>query len=541
MKKPKKSIPPKIASAKAAAKPYATIFAALLLGVSSFFLFTNLGHYALWDDESYTALAAQGILATGDTTAVIGHNLVAFRGGILLRNLMDRSTPPLPAYLTAPFIAVLGPTSLASRLPFALCGLLLVGLLAYWLWKSRAGNTFWCLFSLAIIGNAPMFLYFRQSRYYGAVILLSTVVAYLYLVRSPQKRRLIFLGIASVLLFASNYMCFVALYACIAVDYFIWQRRQEKLTLKDWLILGVILVIGCGLLALVWNPLKTQYGGQGARNSLPDRLKLLWWYFRDINTSEFGAGLLLIGSLVTGIVRRDRWLLRGSLAIAIYVGVITAVTPQVAKETTFADVRYLVALIPLCIFLEAYTLKLWTNKIPWMGITLAVVLAGSNLFNGGLLSATGLHSSMMSLAGELLDPPPDPYTSTAQWINQNVHDGESIWVEPDYMAYPLMFHAPKAVYAWQLDGHNHNPEFASQPAIQFQGRALPDYIIAFGPVSQQIRQLVAGWPNVSYEQVATVDCFWKDLYRPEIFWRRFKPVTGYNPDAEAIYVFKRKA
>jgi 4-amino-4-deoxy-L-arabinose transferase-like glycosyltransferase len=38
---------------------------------ASCLLFANLGKYALWDDESYTALAAKVILATGDTTSVL--------------------------------------------------------------------------------------------------------------------------------------------------------------------------------------------------------------------------------------------------------------------------------------------------------------------------------------------------------------------------------------------------------------------------------------------------------------------------------------
>src|SRR5205807_2588413 len=49
---------------------------ALMLASSSMLLFARLGHYALWDDEAYTALAAQGVWQTGDTTAVLGHNVV---------------------------------------------------------------------------------------------------------------------------------------------------------------------------------------------------------------------------------------------------------------------------------------------------------------------------------------------------------------------------------------------------------------------------------------------------------------------------------
>jgi hypothetical protein len=36
-----------------------------------------------------------------------------------------------------------------------------------------------------------------------------------------------------------------------------------------------------------------------------------------------------------------------------------------------------------------------------------------------------------------------------------------------------------------------------------------------------------------------VDTYWQALYRPELFWRSFKPVTGYNRDRDVVFVFKR--
>ncbi|NBU71022.1 MAG: hypothetical protein EBS53_06150 [Bacteroidetes bacterium] len=90
------------------------------------FLFGRLGHYALWDDETMVALASQGILESGDTSAKHGENIVAYRSGLLLRDLCDRSTPPLTAYLIAPSLWLFGTTSLAARLPCAILGWALV-------------------------------------------------------------------------------------------------------------------------------------------------------------------------------------------------------------------------------------------------------------------------------------------------------------------------------------------------------------------------------------------------------------------------------
>ncbi len=55
-----------------------------------------------------------------------------------------------------------------------------------------------------------------------------------------------------------------------------------------------------------------------------------------------------------------------------------------------------------------------------------------------------LRSTILSYLGELSIPQKEPFTPTAQWINENVPEGSSVAVEPYYMTYPLMFHASKA-------------------------------------------------------------------------------------------------
>ena len=195
-------------------------------------------------------------------------------------------------------------------------------------------------------------------------------------------------------------------------------------------------------------------------------------------------------------------------------------------------------LIPLCIALAVQVILAIAGKKKWLALGLALVAFGTNLPNGGPLLGRGVRSTVVDYAGELLNPPAEPYSAAAKWINENVRDRESIWVLPDYMVYPLIFHSPKATYAWQLAANNHDPQFAGLPPIHFQMRVPPDYIIVFGPVVQQVRLAIASWHGVRYEQITTLDCYWRDLYRPELFWRTFKPITGYNKQTEAIYVFK---
>src|SRR5688572_30746883 len=80
--------------------------AAGTLVASAALLFSGLGRYALWEDEAVTALHAQGVWRTGDTTAVVGRNVVGYRAGSPLSGLRERYTPPLACYMAAPFVGL---------------------------------------------------------------------------------------------------------------------------------------------------------------------------------------------------------------------------------------------------------------------------------------------------------------------------------------------------------------------------------------------------------------------------------------------------
>jgi hypothetical protein len=87
-------------------------------------LFTLMGlkwmnSYTLWDDEANTALFAQAVHKTGDTTAQLGHNLIAYRQGAELNeNLKARYVSPLQYYFLAPFINPNHPDPFQARIPF---------------------------------------------------------------------------------------------------------------------------------------------------------------------------------------------------------------------------------------------------------------------------------------------------------------------------------------------------------------------------------------------------------------------------------------
>jgi len=507
-------------------------------------LFSRLGHYALWDDEAMVALSSQGILSSGDTIASHGDNIAAYRSGLLLHGLCDRSTPPLAAYLAAISIWLIGPTSFAARFPFALIGMGLMGLVVWVLKKTKVSNLDSFFWYLAITGNVSLFLYLRQSRYYAPTIFLVTLIILLYATwDSRRNKNILWIILIFPLLFSANYMACVALFVSLLFDYGVWKKRSTPFLLKANLPWIVGSLMFCLLIALVWNPYKTGLGAYAHENSWDQRLTLFYWNIRDTADCQFWVPGLLVAGFAITLFQRDLWLLRGIVALFVFTLVATILSPQLISGTSVADVRYLAAMIPLGVALSVRSFVLLFGPKPLLALTLCFPLFWTNLLCGAFFGNRPLRSIPLEFFQELLMPPSEPYSVASKWIHENISPLSTVWVLPDYMAYPLMFHAPQAVYAWQLDSRQkQEPQFSSLPDIHFKGLTMPDYIVAFGPVVEQVRELssLSAKQGIRYREEVRLLTFWKDLYRPELFWRSFVPIIKFKSDTEAIYIFKKQ-
>lgn len=512
----------------------------LCLVCVSLLLFARLGHYDLWCDEADTALFSLGVAETGDMTAEIGHNLYALRQGSMLVDLKNRCTPPLPMYLVAPLLRIFGSDPFYVRLPFALCGLGSVLFCLYWLWRDRANLTTWWLAVLGTLGNASFFLYARQGRYYAFALLLTLMITYLYLHWDGRRRTLVGLMLASLLLLATHYLAYFALYVTLGVDYVVWQRRQNRLRWGDWLPLLVPQVlIGVALLS-IYNPI----GRMGVpdfpeRNIMADRALLIWWNLRDLNACEYGVGLLILAAPLAYRWAQNPWLLRAPLAILAYVVAVSIASPQSVPQTSVADVRYLSPLIPACVFVTAASLRAITSRVGWLLPPLALLAFGTNLLNDPLEPGYW-QSGPALLVDELIAPRTTSIMAVDAWLRDNVRPGASVWVVPEHQAYPLMYHSPQAVYGWQL-ADPPEEQFRGQPEIQFIYHKPVDWIIAFGGADREIQRVNAIFARqgIAYELAETLDVFYDDATRPELFWHAFSPITEFDKNSQAVYIYRR--
>lgn len=497
---------------------------------------------------------ARSVWNTGDTFAMQGHNLIGFENGIELKNLHNRYMPPLQFYLAAPFVGLASEqgSAFAARLPFAICGLLTIAMIFFWLWRSEASVSMWLLMAAGILGNVSLMLYARQCRYYALVIFTTTVLAYLYIHRDGRKRTIFAMALVLLLLLASNYMSYVAALICLAVDYFLWGRKEHRLRYFELAIIFVPQFIFGGWLLSVYNLFEKKVGYYAMGLWLKDRADMLYWNLRDLNKCEFGVGALILSAPLLYFYKKDKRLIRGPAAIFTYILVVVLLSPKQPEWYTIGNVRYIVAVIPLCITMTALSIQTLTCRVKWLAIPLALLAFGTNVLHGGplvggdtktfqtrIIAEGRFRSTVAEFVGELISPPRSAYRSAADWLNQNLKEEDTVWVMPNFATYPLMYHSPKVTYAWQLK--EKSGQFSNLPDIHFEGKILPQYLIVFGHCMGEAFQTLRKYETkeFSYQRIKTLEVYWYDLIRPELFWHSFREVKNYSRVFEAVYIYKR--
>ncbi|MCK5180521.1 MAG: hypothetical protein KAR32_13405, partial [Candidatus Omnitrophica bacterium] len=287
---------------------------------------------------------------------------------------------------------------------------------------------------------------------------------------------------------------------------------------------------------------------------LSDRGNMFFWNLRELNSCEHGVGILILIAPLLYLYVKDKRLLRGSLAVFTFVFVITLLSPKPFEGYTTATVRYLAPVIPICIFTAVVSIEALTVRMKWLALPIAVLAFGTNVLHGGplvgidkktmfsqVIAKGRFRSTVADFVAELLSPPPSAYRITADWINQNLKGKDTVWVMPTFATYPLMYHAPKVMYAWQLYENQKSGQFEELPDIHFMEKVPPEYVIAFGPqvglVWQAFKRLKQR--GVHYTKIEQIDRYWYDLTRPELIWHSFYEVKDYSRETEAIYIYKR--
>jgi hypothetical protein len=193
------------------------LWAILLL--ASFLILCSLGDRCLWQDEAETVLLAQGILRSGLPIARNGDNVVSqLQGEEYGPDFVWRWSPWMQNYLAAGSMRLLGQTTFAARLPFAVLGILSVAL-TYVLARRLFGPPAIArLSALLLVLSVPFLLHVRQARWYAPAYVLVALL-FLFLLRIANRQRFGIAGfvVTAVLFFHTNYFIAIGLLGAVAV------------------------------------------------------------------------------------------------------------------------------------------------------------------------------------------------------------------------------------------------------------------------------------------------------------------------------------
>jgi len=157
-------------------------FWVVLILLAPLLLFPNLGNRFFWQDEAETALLARSVVEHGYPLAHDGRRTISDQPGS--PDVNDAGvwiwTPWLQLYPTAASFALLGESTGAARLPFALAGWASV-LLAYGVFHSVVRRRTARFAALLLLLSVPFLLQLRQCRYYAFLAFFTLLHAWGYL------------------------------------------------------------------------------------------------------------------------------------------------------------------------------------------------------------------------------------------------------------------------------------------------------------------------------------------------------------------------
>ncbi len=352
----------------------------LLFCLAAVLLLTRLDNGCLWQDEAETAVLGKSILRFGYPKGDDGGNRLNPSWPLASGGAWTYHTW-LSMYLAALSFLVLGTTTFAARLPFALLGLASIWL-AYRLVRRLLGNQSlarWTAFLL--LTCVPFLLHMRQCRYYAPTIFfgLWAVWAYLRFLKERRGSRWE-LGLAAVLLFHTNQGALPPVAAALLLHLAILRAPRRK-----WaaLLPVGIFVLACTAPFALWLQMG-QLQGDLSWNQIRHHAQ---FYFRQINKYLLPIPFWLLLLAFIPALRRRFAVLMGA---------------RPDKPAWLAACLLAVGLLFLILVPEQRHFRYLVNLIPWLMLfqaTLLLSVFGTWRAAGYILAAVILLTDLVHYSG----------------------------------------------------------------------------------------------------------------------------------------------
>ena len=402
-------------------------------------MLTNLGNHHLWQDEAQTALIARTVLADGIPRGTDGVNYFSQELGVEYGDdYVWKWHTWLSFYLVAASFALLGETTLAARLPFALLGIgsvLLTYAAGRALWRDRraaaAGATLLAL-------SVPYLVLMRQARWYAAAACFSLLGLYAYARMRPGERRpVVLLVVAGTLLFHTHYFYVATLLATLLLHAALLERDRLRPT-----IVASAVVILVNLPWILWF-LGVRYGDSYAEQLFSPAWALFFGprFFGLLWTTFVAWPLLLapVALVAERAIRGERQTgvsaasLRG-VALLVLLCVVTIVLLSLVTPGGYA--RYLTPLGPVCFLLVGLPAGALLRRSAPLGVA---AIAAWLVYAAWVVPPRSAHwNALPHFAYEVTHDFDGPIEGIVEFLEQNASEGDVVGIT--YGDLPLKFY-----------------------------------------------------------------------------------------------------
>jgi hypothetical protein len=427
-------------------------------------LFWGLTDKYLWQDEAATAVLAQRMLRFGRPIAYDGTNLITLDmhevddEDVLRQRTGDpkalidfyrerRDFKPDTTWKWQPWglfvlpalsFQLLGPTTLAARLPFALAGLATVLLLFRLARRWCGGLLVATLACLLLVANPYWILHARQCRYYSlsSLFLVLTLLAYARWQWGGRGGAAAFIA-AAWCWFQVDYGTVWPVLAVLFADAFLSDPR------RPWRALRVGLVLAAALAPFVYY--YELWGRGGESGGFLER-------FRDnlFNTNEYVVPVLVLLAAAVLLAGRWRSLERAERRmIAVACGIVAAMALWVPAVSVYSYLRYVIVVVPAGALLTAWVLAR-APRLAWLGLAVLVCTPWLSLPFRAVAppeNAEELHRlyrvEWTHLYTDIFTHQPDPNRLVIDWLKRNAAPTDEILI--NYEDFPLMFYLPNPI------------------------------------------------------------------------------------------------
>ncbi len=441
--------------------------AVLIALVASLLLFYSLDEKYLWQDEANTAVLATRLLRFGKPLAYDGKNFVGLddssmedaepierrsasaqsvvdfyvRRGYLKGDTTWKWHPWGSFAVAAASIGVLGQTTLAARLPFAVAGLFTVLLLYRLVMIVCCNRLMGQVAALLLTLNAYWILHERQCRYYSlsSLMLVLTMFGYARWQRGGRWGMAGFLA-AAWCWFQVDYGTFWPVLLVLFADAFLAHWRKPRP------ILAAGAILAASLAPFAW------YYELWGRRGIQEGTWLERFELNLFNTNEFVVPLLVvIAVMVVVALRWKKSDTQEHRSVGIACGMIWALLIWVPTMAPDSFLRYVIMAAPAGCFLTAWLLvRVLPGRLVWPAAAVLAITPWASLPVRLLVNAPSWHPSgwwarpeLSRLRQEVFGHGEDVNREVVEWLRKNAAASDEIVV--NYEDLPLMYYLPNPV------------------------------------------------------------------------------------------------